>query len=562
MPAARRVAANRLVLAALLARPGIEVSRVVHHAAQAGDRDAILQHGPVAAREAAAAGSHREAAAHLRLVLDQHPVLPPREEAELWERFAIESYTIGSPAADTVAAQRRAVDLRRGDDPRACGASLRWLSRICWWAGDPDGAGAAADDAIAVLSTAGDDGLLAMALSNLAQLHALAGRDAEAIDVAERAIALGRDSPATLSHALNNLAMALSRRGDPAALSTMEESLRVALAADEPEHACRAYVNLVWSCLDLLRLDDARRVVTEGIEFAERSEFITFYRYLHSALGGVHFASGHLDEVEAAAAPALESSPPVRCSALTLIGRARARRGEPGAAEPLREAWQIAVRMGECQWMSPAAAALAEAAVLDGDAGAVLAEVTEAHDVALRFGTPSDRAELAYWLGRAGRPVGGHDLPHPYALLADGRWREAAELWRRAGYRYEHAMALAESPEVDDQLAALAELDALDVEPLARLIRARLKHLGVARIPRRSTPTTRANPAGLTGRQAEIVRLLAEGLTNAEIASRLVLSTRTVDSHVAAALDKLGARTRKEAVARAAELGLLGVDQT
>jgi DNA-binding NarL/FixJ family response regulator len=51
--------------------------------------------------------------------------------------------------------------------------------------------------------------------------------------------------------------------------------------------------------------------------------------------------------------------------------------------------------------------------------------------------------------------------------------------------------------------------------------------------------------------------LLAEGLTNAEIAARLVLSVRTVDAHVAAILSKLGARTRRDAPARARTLGLL-----
>jgi hypothetical protein len=59
MPVARRIAVNRGVLAALLAalpaRAGIEVSRIVHHAAQAGDRDAILQYGPVGAPHAPAA---------------------------------------------------------------------------------------------------------------------------------------------------------------------------------------------------------------------------------------------------------------------------------------------------------------------------------------------------------------------------------------------------------------------------------------------------------------------------------------------------------------------------
>ena len=59
--------------------------------------------------------------------------------------------------------------------------------------------------------------------------------------------------------------------------------------------------------------------------------------------------------------------------------------------------------------------------------------------------------------------------------------------------------------------------------------------------------STRANPAGLTDRQLEVLELLAEGLTNAEIAGRLVVSVRTVDHHVAAILAKLNVGSRREA---------------
>jgi DNA-binding NarL/FixJ family response regulator len=67
---------------------------------------------------------------------------------------------------------------------------------------------------------------------------------------------------------------------------------------------------------------------------------------------------------------------------------------------------------------------------------------------------------------------------------------------------------------------------------------------------------TRAHPAGLTGRQAEILRLLADGMSNAEIAERLVVSVRTVDHHVSAVLQKLGVTSRREAAAAAGRLDL------
>ena len=74
---------------------------------------------------------------------------------------------------------------------------------------------------------------------------------------------------------------------------------------------------------------------------------------------------------------------------------------------------------------------------------------------------------------------------------------------------------------------------------------------GLARGPRRST---RANPAGLTNRQMEVFELLAEGLSNRETGQRLFLSTRTVDHHVSALLQKLGAGSRARAAALARDI--------
>ena len=68
-----------------------------------------------------------------------------------------------------------------------------------------------------------------------------------------------------------------------------------------------------------------------------------------------------------------------------------------------------------------------------------------------------------------------------------------------------------------------------------------------------------AAPAGgvLSPREREVVRFLAAGMTNAEIASQLVLSEHTVHRHVANILVKLGARSRAAAAVTAAERGLL-----
>ena len=77
-------------------------------------------------------------------------------------------------------------------------------------------------------------------------------------------------------------------------------------------------------------------------------------------------------------------------------------------------------------------------------------------------------------------------------------------------------------------------------------------------MPRGPRRTTRANPGGLTTRELDVLRLVAAGRRNADIAEDLVVSVRTVDHHVSSILRKLDARSRGEAVAAAAELGLLG----
>ena len=113
LPASRRIELNARVLAVLL-EVGADPSRIVSHAAEAGDIDAVVRWAPKAARDAAVSGAHRQAAAHFRAALAHADRFDPLERTELLESYAIEAYTVGDEP-EAVASQKEVV---------GCGASM------------------------------------------------------------------------------------------------------------------------------------------------------------------------------------------------------------------------------------------------------------------------------------------------------------------------------------------------------------------------------------------------------------------------------------------------------
>jgi DNA-binding NarL/FixJ family response regulator len=151
-------------------------------------------------------------------------------------------------------------------------------------------------------------------------------------------------------------------------------------------------------------------------------------------------------------------------------------------------------------------------------------------------------------------PVG--ELPGPLALETAADWPGAAAAWTGLGQPYEAALAWLGSTDEAGLRHALQTFLGLRAEAAAAATRRRMKDLGIGAIPRGPRPATRAATAGLTRRQQEVLALLSEGLSDREIARRLVISERTVHHHVAAVLSKTGARSRAAAARSAARMAI------
>jgi DNA-binding NarL/FixJ family response regulator len=148
-------------------------------------------------------------------------------------------------------------------------------------------------------------------------------------------------------------------------------------------------------------------------------------------------------------------------------------------------------------------------------------------------------------------------IAEPYRLVLDGAHEAASDDFHRRSMPYDAALALVDSGDPALAARALDILDRLGADTVAGKVRRDLRSRGVSAVPARRRTTTLRNAAGLTTRQTEVLRLLDDGLTNAELAQRLYLSVKTVDHHVSAILTKLDVTKRRDAVRRAREMGLL-----
>jgi DNA-binding CsgD family transcriptional regulator len=568
MPASHRTRAHTKILTALLAGRDAELKsdQIVHHAASARDSQNVLKHAPEAARRAAEAGGHREAALHLATALRFINEASPETAATLYENWAYEAGLALRIDDEVLEARRHAISLWRAlGRSEKVAENLRGLSRLHWYRGQSTEARHYSDQAIQVLEDMPPSIERALAYSLRSQLCMLNDHMDEAVLWGKKALELEAEFEDldVRIHALNNIGTAMIFRNNPEGIAYMDESLELSLAHGFHEHAARAYTNLGEYGVEFCDFELAERVITEGIAFDIEHDLDAWTHYLQGRLGLLRMKQGRLRDAEAITSGVItleRLTLLMRLPALQVLAKTRMRLGDATAPELMTQALYDALATDEMQYIVPARLTLVEAAWLNNNP-----EQASEHLSYLLSLEKTDRhawhlGEIAVWAHRYQHNLPSYlpdELPKPFQLELDGDLHAAAKEWERIGAPYKAALVLMQTKGSSAAAAfdrALELLEPMEAKAAIAKTRTIAKAMGIdvkLSKPRRGPyRAARNHPLGLTSREQEILRHMLSGETNREIAEILSRSQRTIEHHVSSILAKLSATNRLGAMLR------------
>lgn len=560
IPDHERKALHTRALAAL-AEPPVDpntFAALAFHASQVGDADAVIRYGVAGAERAAALGAPRQAADLFALALQRADAEPAEKRVQWIEQHAVACYLCGRGEA-AVSSWREAIALRHAmGDRLGEGDDLRWLSHGLWGLGRVSDSADAARASLRLLQDVDACPQLAWSLVNMAE-QGLWNFDPACADYAARAITVGTQlgDDAAVVRARGYTALANVVRTDTG-WDELEAVWNQAKDADARGETA-AFFGAVNGYIAAMHYDPDRadRYIADTVAYCRDRGIYLFEGIADGAdmLAGLH--RGQWDRTIARAEDLLTRpgltlvnwiSPRIT---LALINARRGERPVASLLDDLESDYEL-----EQQRFFPIWAARAEAAWLAGDDD--LARGVAQRSL-VKMGT--DRNPWLIWQlrrwarlpGGPPQPIASGDPVTPFQLELGGDWRGAAAAWDRRGCPYDAAIARL-GGDIPAAESALATFRGLGARAAARRAQQRLAALrGDARRGRGAG--TVSDPDGLTPRQREVLTLIAAGHSDAEVATKLSISPKTVGHHVAAILTKLGVDNRTRAAARARASG-------
>lgn len=473
---------------------------------------------------------------------------------------------------------------RRGDRTRAAGIAVYLAGEHRIDGRDAEGSGWLAR-ARRLLADAGD----------CAERGWLAIEEAKRASDPQEAERLARDA-LELSHrladpdvecmALAQIGYALVRQGRTEdAVALLDEAMTIALAGEgnDPLACGDACCTTLLACERMADVGRTTEWCEAVVEFTERRRFVPMRSWCRGIYAGVLIRAGEWEHAEEVLQIALRDRAARRAGAfrelpVAMLADLRVRQGRmeeaaelvagledgpvsiaprmrlelelgnAGAARELLDRWGSQIDQAESLvWGGALAAA-------EGDGGEAITLAARLRELSVLRARPDlgAQADLLEGQGRAIR--GDEEVAAEMLGRAASSFDDLGAPYEAARARLERARVVARrwpGHAVDLARAARDELDRLGARRAVDHAAALLRELGAA-----GRATTRGDVAELTPREREVLALIAAGLSNAEIAERLVIAPKTAEHHVGHVLAKLGVRTRAEAAARAVRDGL------
>lgn len=602
-PSERRRQHARVATVLVAERPTDASGEVAFHLERAGDAPAAVV-AALAAADAVAPAAPAVALVQLERALALwddagHP--PTERSARLWQAAELASAT---------GVNHRAVELAQtalglGVPPRGMAWGYERLGRYRWADGQLDASAVAYADAAAALTPDVGSVDAAAVYAGLAQAELMQCRFDQAEDWCRRTLATRETASdrAPCVAAGHFLALVHSHRGEH---DRAFELCRTALAEADGLSAQVGLLAVVYYVLALMaagRHDDAVTAALDGMVEAQRAGLSASYAaYLAGAAAEGLVRLGRWSEADTVLRGVEGLEPiPIAASRLRAAGALlHARRGDRERADALA-ADALSAPVGAYHH-ALAGATVAEAYLALGrwaDAATLVEALTAAAPVPIT----ASRLAMLRAITIVETALDARDEPSPFAAPDDVRsivdtragpvdvrvaesayttavvslldapapdaWAEAAQAWERAGDPWWAAMARTHEVEAAARLGAAARAsDSLReahraavalgagglnerIAALARITRLRVDAPDVAELGEDVT-----GKLGLSPREAEVLGLVAAGMTNREIGEKLFVSEKTASVHVSNILRKLGVTSRVEAAAVAQRAGL------